>query len=279
MHKINDVSIYCNGRTRTMIVRSQASVSYAYSLGNLKINNIINSNAVDTEIRTVKLLGKKTANSEFFRPNDVITYNLVLTNTGNSVANHVTVNDELNHQKMVEGSFTYSFLENSKSVVKMKVSDNNLLFEIDELKPYEVCIISYQAIINDIDDISVNLQSSSSIYSKEVPPIATNKLNLKQRYAKIECEKKCVDYAYLNTEICYHLVLKNIGNAPAFDIEITDQLPQTFELAKAPDAITINDKSQDIFAYDKKTRILKLYIDKMEPQDKTNIVIKGKIIK
>jgi len=262
-----------------MIVRSQASVSYAYSLGNLKINNIINSNAVDTEIRTVKLLGKKTANSEFFRPNDVITYNLVLTNTGNSVANHVTVNDELNHQKMVEGSFTYSFLENSKSVVKMKVSDNNLLFEIDELKPYEVCIISYQAIINDIDDISVNLQSSSSIYSKEVPPIATNKLNLKQRYAKIECEKKCVDYAYLNTEICYHLVLKNIGNAPAFDIEITDQLPQTFELAKAPDAITINDKSQDIFAYDKKTRILKLYIDKMEPQDKTNIVIKGKIIK
>ncbi len=118
-----------------MIVRSQASVSYAYSLGNLRINSVVSSNAVDTEIRTVKLLGKKTASHEFFRPGDVITYNLVITNTGNFAASNVLIEDELSYQKLVEGSFTYSFLENSKAEARLLEKAGGLAFEIDELRP------------------------------------------------------------------------------------------------------------------------------------------------
>lgn len=262
-----------------MIVRSQASVSYVYSLGNLKINNLVNSNTVDTEIRTVKLLGKKIASNEFFRPNDVMTYSLILTNTGNCPANKVILEDKLIHQKMVEGSFTYSFLEKSKSVVKALRDGEKLTFEIDELKPYEICIISYQTVIDDIRDITVDLESSSSISSNEISPIPTNKLNIKQRYAKIECEKKCVDYAYLNTDISYHLILENKGNTTAYDVEISDQLPLTFELGRSPDAITVNKECLDIYTFDTKTGLLKIYIDKINAREKVDIVIKGKIIK
>lgn len=262
-----------------MIVRSQASVSYAYSLGNLRINNITSSNAVDTEIRTIKLLGKKTASSEFFRPGDAITYNLIITNTGNYTANNVQVEDELVYQKLIEGSFTYAFLENSKSEVKLTAKEGVLLFEIDELRPYEVCVISYRAVVDNIRDTAIDLRSAPTIKSREVSASQTGELLIKQRYAHIECEKKCADFAYVNTEISYLLTLKNTGNTAAYDIEITDQLPQTFELSKEPDAITFNKLNLDIYAFDQKTRLLKIYIDKMEPKETAEIVIKGKIVK
>jgi len=262
-----------------MIVRSQASVSYVYSLGNLKINNLINSNTVDTEIRKVNLLGTKTASTQFFRPNDVITYNLVLTNNGNSSANNVQIKDELHHQKLIEGSFSYLFLEKSKSLVSLSSKENELFFKIEELKPHEVCIITYQAVIDDITDIGLNLNSTANVSSQEMDPTPINKLSLKQLYANVKCEKKCVDFTYLNTEIQYLLSLVNNGNAPAYDIEITDQLPQTFALSQTPDAITINKENLDIYTFDEKTGLLKLYIDKIVPNEQIEIVVKGKIIK
>ncbi|HHZ18609.1 MAG TPA: DUF11 domain-containing protein [Acholeplasmataceae bacterium] len=262
-----------------MIVRSQASVSYAYSLGNLRINSVVSSNAVDTEIRTVKLLGKKTASHEFFRPGDVITYNLVITNTGNFAASNVLIEDELSYQKLVEGSFTYSFLENSKAEARLLEKAGGLAFEIDELRPYEVCIISYRTVVDDIRDTTVDLRSAPTIRSKEIPATPAGELLIKQRYAHLECEKKCVDFAYLNTDISYLLTLKNTGNATAYDIEITDQLPQTFELAKSPDTVVFNKLNLDIYTFDQKTRLLKIYIDKMEPGETAEIVINGKIVK
>ena len=58
------------------------------------------------------------------------------------------VEDELVYQKLIEGSFTYAFLENSKSEVKLTAKEGVLLFEIDELRPYEVCVISYRAVVD-----------------------------------------------------------------------------------------------------------------------------------
>jgi len=262
-----------------MNVRSQATISYAYALGNLKIKDIATSNVVNTEVRTVSLLAKKTASSEFFKPLDVITYNIIITNPGNSSANKVVINDDLFHQKLVDDSFKYFFLDDSEVKVKLKTNDNNLIFEIDELKPNAVCVILYQVMIDAIDELCVDLRNSSNIYSKEILPFATNKLDIKQRFAKIECLKKTVDYTYLNTDISYLITLKNIGNTDAIDIEVIDQLPQTFELQNTPDAITINNENVDIFTIDDKTNILKFIVDKIEPSSTVEAIIKGRIVK
>lgn len=262
-----------------MNVKSQATISYAYALGNLKIKNITTSNVVNTEIRSVNLLAKKTASSDYFKPLDVITFNIIITNPGNSSATNVVINDDLFHQSYIEGSFKYLFLDDSKTKVSMKINENNLIFEITELKPNDVCVISYQVVIDDIDELCVDLRNTSNVYSKEVLPFTTNKLDLKQRYAKIICEKKTVDFTYLNTDLNYLVKIKNTGNVDAIDLEVVDQLPKTFELSKTPDAITVDKKNIDIFVVDKETNTLKFIIDKVEAGKTVEAVIKGKIVK
>ncbi len=113
-----------------MNVRSQASVTYAYALGNLKIKNITHSNVVSTIVREVGLLAKKIANVEFFKPGDVITYNIIVTNPGNTKATKVTITDELDHQSYVKDSFRYLFLDDSEAEIKLGLKEGALVFEI-----------------------------------------------------------------------------------------------------------------------------------------------------
>jgi uncharacterized repeat protein (TIGR01451 family) len=259
-----------------MNVKSQATIAYAYALGSLKIKSITTSNIVSTEVRTVDLLAKKIASTEYFKPEDIITYSIIITNPGNSKATDVIITDSLFRQSFVQDSFRYLFLDESKADIKLSINDDNLVFEISELKAHAVCVLTYQVIVDEIEEICLDLRNCTSIASKEVQPFATNKLNLKQRYAKIECLKKTVDHVYLNSDINYEITLSNKGNIEAIDLEVIDQLPSTFEL-DSKDAITINDEPCDLYAFDKSTHILKLIIDKVDPFSTVKILIKGKI--
>jgi uncharacterized repeat protein (TIGR01451 family) len=154
-----------------------------------------------------------------------------------------------------------------------------LIFEIQELNPYDVCILTYQAIVDQIEEICLDLRNCTSVQSKEVQPFTTNKIDIKQRYAKIECKKKTLDHVFLNSDIEYEIILTNKGNVEAIDLEITDQLPSTFELNEAEDAITVNGENVDIYAFNKETHILKLIVEKVDPYETIKIVVKGRITK
>jgi uncharacterized repeat protein (TIGR01451 family) len=262
-----------------MNVKSQATIAYAYTLGNLKIRSITTSNVVSTEVRTVDLLAKKIASTEYFKPADVITYSIIITNPGNSKATNITINDELFRQSFVKDSFRYLFLDDSKADIKLTINDNNLIFEIDELNPHAVCVLTYQVTVDEIEEICLDLRNCTSVSCKELTPFALNKFDIKQRYAKIECTKKTVDHVYLNSDIAYEIMITNKGNVEAVDLELIDQLPQTFELNHSQDAITINNENCDIFAFDKNTHLLKMIIDRVEPFSAVKVVIKGKITK
>jgi len=261
-----------------MNVFSQAKVSYAYSVGNLKIRNITNSNVVATEVKSVELLAKKIASQAYFKPNDIITYTLVLQNKGSTPVTDVVVNDDLYHQKYVLDSFQYLFLDDTKSDIKISITENNLIFEIPKIEANSTLIITYQVEIDNIEELSVDILNIANIHSKEVKPFQTNTIDLKQRYAKLECIKKCVDEAYFNTDIKYSIILKNTGNLDAIDIEVVDQLPKTFKLdSKKP--ITINNNLVDIYTFDEENKILKFIVDKVEKNSEVEIIIKGKIVK
>jgi|GEM_PF-812164 len=262
-----------------MNVRSQASVTYAYALGNLKIKNITHSNVVSTIVREVGLLAKKIANVEFFKPGDVITYNIIVTNPGNTKATKVTITDELDHQSYVKDSFRYLFLDDSEAEIKLGLKEGALVFEIDELEPKDVCVLSYQAVADKVEEICLDLRNSTCIKSREVKPFTTDQFEIKQRYAKIECTKRAVDQVFLNSDIEYEILLTNKGNVEAVDLEVVDQLPVTFELDSGEDAITVNGKPAEIHVFNKDTRILKLMIDKVLPSETVKVIVRGRITK
>lgn len=261
-----------------MNVYSQAKVSYAYSLGNLKIRSITNSNVVTTEIKQNRLLAKKVASSNYFKPYDVITYTLIIQNAGNAAINDVVINDDIFHQKYIENSLNYFFLDDSKSDINLTVNENNLIFEIPKLEPYATLIITYKVEIDNIEDLSMDILNIANVQSKEISPFQTNTIDLKQRYALIECEKKCVDYAYYNTDIAYSIILRNKGNVDAIDLEVIDELPKTFELDKKK-PITINNTLVDIYSFDNETKILKFIVDKVSAFSEIEVIVKGRIIK
>lgn len=261
-----------------MKVVSQASIAYAYSVGNLKINSITNSNVVETEIRNVELLAKKTASQESFKPNDIITYTLVIQNPGNTKVTDIVINDDLYHQQYIENSFKYTYLDNSNETIKLTSNENNLIFEIKELNPNSVIIMNYQVKLDSLEDISIDIRNYANIESKEIAPFKTNNIDLKQKYAKVECTKKCVDHTFYNTDISYIIILHNAGNVDAIDLEVVDQLPKTFELDKN-NPIKCKDKVIDIYSFDNDTHILKFLIDNLSPNEKIEVIIKGRIIK
>lgn len=261
-----------------MNVVSQAKVSYAYSVGNLKIRNITNSNLVTTEVRSVELKAKKVASQNFFKPNDIITYTLVIQNPGNTKVTDVVVNDDLYHQKYIEDSFNYLFLDDSKTEINITINENNLIFEIPEINANATLVITYQVEIDSVEEISMDILNIANIHSKEIKPFKTNTIDLKQRFARIECEKKCVDYTYFDTDLSYSILLKNLGNLDAIDLEVVDQLPKTFELDKSK-PITINNNEIDIYTFDEDTRVLKFIVDKVEANGEVEVIIKGRITK
>lgn len=261
-----------------MNVVSQAKISYAYAIGNLKIKSITSSNLVSTEVRSVELLAKKTVSSENFKPNDIISYTLVIQNPGNTALTDVLVNDDLFHQYYIEDSFKYMFMDDSDNEIKLSKNENNLIFEIPYLKANAVAIITYKVEIDSIEEVSMDIRNVANIQSKEVKPFKTNTLDLKQRFAEIKCSKKCVDYTYFNTDLSYIITLKNIGNLDAIDIEVIDQLPITFALdTKKP--ISINNNEIDIFTHDKDSGILRFIVEKVPAFSEVEVVIKGRIVK
>lgn len=262
-----------------MNVRSQATVAYAYALGNLKIKSITHSNVVNTLVQEVQLLAKKIANTDFFKPGDVITYSIIITNPGNTKATKISISDDLNYQSFIKDSFRHLFLDDTVADIKLNIRDNNLVFEISELKPKDVCVITYQVVADKVEEICLDLRNCTSVQSKEIKPFTTNKLDIKQRYAKIECTKKTLDHVFLNSDIEYEIIITNKGNVEAIDLEVIDQLPAPFELSKSDDAITVNGKNIDIYAYDKDTNILKMIVDRVLPYETIKVLVKGRITK
>ena len=151
--------------------------------------------------------------------------------------------------------------------------NDNLIININEIQPNEVIIISYNVII--INNPSL-ITTKTSITSKETQAKEINSLSLKEGFAEIECIKTVSDeITFLNTDLTYILKLNNKGNINAYNIEVFDELPVTFELDNY-NPISINNSPID---YVLDNNILKLTIPLIEANSSLNIKINGQITK
>lgn len=254
-----------------MEIKSMAKVKYSYDLDGISLQTLATSNVVTTEVRKFNLLLKKLANQEYFKINDIITYTLVVSNSGNFKNTDVYIKDDITNQQLIDYSIKTSTLSNEKIDSNYSLENNNLIIKLNQILPNEVVIISYKVRILNCEIIN----SSTTIKSNETNQEEIKNLTLKQGYAQIECTKAVSDdVTFINTDLTYILHLSNTGNIAAYNVEVFDELPITFELDQY-NPVTLNN---NIINYQLEGNILKLSIPSIEPNSILDIKINGKII-
>lgn len=257
-------------------IKSQATVFYAYTVGNSQIKSISTSNISYLDLREVNVLTKKFVNKEFYRPDDTLSYTIIISNIGSNCASNLVINDDLDNLDIDLDSLKINSLKQKEINSKFEIKDNSLIIEIPLLEIHDVLYINYLAKTKDAPQ---KLSNSAIIYSDEMPPIETNKTDLEQKYAQLHISKRtATDYTYYNTDLSYLINLENKGNVAAVDVEVVDELPITFALNET-DAVTINNTPTSSYTIDSKTNILKINIDYIKPNSKYEIKVNGKIIK
>ena len=76
-------------------LKCRATLSYAYNLGDIVVQNVTNSNFIQPELREVNIRVRKFASTSFFKPGDILTYTIVLSNDGTYEAKGVLVKEDL----------------------------------------------------------------------------------------------------------------------------------------------------------------------------------------
>lgn len=257
-----------------MEVKSMAKVKYSYNLDGINLTGLSQSNIVNTEVRKLGITVKKLSNSEFYRPNDIISYTIILTNTGNFRTNNVVIEDDITNQNYILSSLKfYSLGKDLKNSLIEELQNNKLILKIPFIDPNEIYVITYRTIIGpDIEKIN----SSLSLISDEIKEKEQSEVSLTQGYAQIECIKNVSNnITYLNSDLSYILKIKNNGNISAFNVEVFDELPITYELDKT-NPVTINNLLID---YQYQNNILNFTIPEIKPNNDIEVLINGRIIK
>src|SRR5690554_5416313 len=176
-------------------IKTKATVNYNYNLGNMIVQGKTTSNYVEPFIREVIVRIKRNADKKYFKPGDLITYTLVLTNDGNYHAEEVIINENIAYQTLVEGSVKLSCIEDAQPFKFIK-HDNHLEFIITNLKPHRSIYIQYQTIVGEAEGLNDQLKSSSTITIDNMNKIEAEPVVIEKKYAKVVCHIDEIDFIY-----------------------------------------------------------------------------------
>lgn len=262
-----------------MNIKSQATVYYSYNLEGTNYKNVSSSNTLLTPLKTISLQAKKMANTTFYKPGDTIAYTILLNNQSAFSASEIQISDHFKNQLLLEDSLKFDFLKDEPKKPSIKLSKDHFTLTLQNLQEFNACIITYKTKVIDNLSLEDEIESYSQITSKETNKIKTNTLALKQKYAKIICEKSISnDFAYLNSNLTYKIAVKNIGNYVANNIELVDELPETFTLNEN-NPIIINNSPITNFSFNNKSSILTIPLEKLDANEQIDIYINGYITK
>ena len=168
-------------------LKCRATLSYAYNLGDIVVQNVTNSNFIQPELREVNIRVRKFASTSFFKPGDILTYTIVLSNDGTYEAKGVLVKEDLEHQSLLKDSIKIRALD--EALLSHEEGFGEVTFKIDTLAPQNTVYLTYQTIVDEIVDINFNINSASKVTTDDYT-VEANKVHLVQKYAKLVCEKK-----------------------------------------------------------------------------------------
>lgn len=187
------------------------------------------SNVVTTQVNTAYVTVNKLVDKAYAKPDDVLTYTLLLNNAGNVPATNVTIADAIPAgTTLVPGSLTGATgtFPNLTLANPIPAGGN--------------AMISFQVKINGIPAVNPIPNFASIAYDYTVDPTdpngktGTRRSNTVTTLVSIATltAKKTVDKSasYIGDNITYQLSLQNTGNIPANNVVLTDLLPSGVSL-------------------------------------------------
>lgn len=248
-------------------MKCRATLSYVYRLGDQVVHHVTRSNFVEAEYREVLLKAKKFASTSYFKPGDVITYTLVVTNVGSYEASSVCISDELPHQTLLTDSVNVRSLNDVNFTCEEQ--NEGLAIKLDHIVPHDTVYVTYQTLVHESLDITTDLTNHATISVDEDLEVTTNDINIEQRYAKLVCEKEITPILYPNKSFEYFIQLENVGNTPAVDLEISDQLLDNYIL----EALYVEGEEKSDYTIE--NSILKFRLQEIAPFSKTTVKVVG----
>lgn len=241
----------------SQLLTNNAQIDYQYeTLGNT-IDSKTQTNCVTTSIIEPNLNILKTACPNYFGPGGKITFNIYISNNAISTVYNVTIYESpQNYFSYIPGSAVITYSDgtvisinesndsenNTTPLVGQIINENNIEknsfgFKIGNLAPNTNIMISYSVEINN-NDIPESITSYSIAYysltdSSSSPRFSTysNEIALTKAFALITASKSVdKESAFCGDNLCYKILLSNIGNIDATNVRICDPLPNEFRL-------------------------------------------------
>lgn len=259
------------GVKRMKNIKTKSIVNYKYAVGDTIVHGSTSSNYVEPFLRDVIISIKKDCDHNYFKPGDILTYDILVANSGTYLAEFININEEIKNQTLIVDSIKLSSLEN----IDFKYQDaiDGIDFIIKSLNPNETVHIVYQTIVDEIIDPKQNITSISEVEVDDQDLFYTKPIELEQKYARIICEAETIPFIYPNKVYQYILTITNVGNTIAEDVEILSQLPNAYAL----ESINIDDDICDISTLS--DDVVKFIIGSIEADESKTVIITGRIQK
>ncbi|MEG2810939.1 MAG: DUF3794 domain-containing protein [Clostridium sp.] len=188
------------------------------------------SNDVTTLVKLVSVEISKQVNTQFANRGDVLTYTIIVENTGNTDATDVILTD------IIPSGTT--FVADSLTVdgVPQIGADPSLGYNIGGVSPSQIKIVTFEVLIGDVvPDPNPIPNTASIVFDYRIDPagpditegpIDSNTVFTTVNYADITVEK-AVDKAYADfgEEVEYTLTITNTGNVDAENVTLIDSIP------------------------------------------------------
>lgn len=252
-------------------IKTKSTVSYKYAVGDTIVHGSTSSNYVDPFLRDVVISIKKNCDQTYFKPGDILNYDIIVSNIGTYLAEFININESIKSQTLIVDSIKLSSLDN----IDFKYQDaiDGVDFIIKSLNPNETVHIAYQTIVDEIIDPHQNIISVSEVEVDDQDLMYTNPIEIEQKYARIICEAETAPYIYPNKDYQYILTITNIGNTIAEDVEISSQLPSSYAL----ESINIDEEVCEISSIN--DNVLKFIIGSIDADESKTVTITGRIQK
>lgn len=237
-------------------IPNQATINYTFTKDperpdGVEVNGT--SNIVYTDVREGNISDGsviKSASTEFARRGDIITYTFEIPNTGNASVNNVVLTDMLEPSvSIVEGSVV---VNGTNRPMESPLTG----IDIGTISPNATSIVSFDVEVIELPPDGILTNTGDITYEYTVnpnePPVqketTSNEVEVIVRDAQIDNIDggliKVVDkeYAQLNDILTYTITVLNTGNVEAFNILLTDTIPNGTQFI--PESVVVDGVSQ-----------------------------------